>query len=1061
VDDKRYSSNWNTPDTISISPLPLNYYDYYYREEKKTGGATSNTEEINNQTSIGKYPFNTEKKAGRFQMLISATELTNANISSGHLSSITLYIDSIGTNGELMHPSISIKSTTDSLITDFHQNGFIEVYNHSASVSAGSAPLIDGANEFLFHTPFTWNGTDNLIIEYYFENENPVANSILFNNEDISADNTLSFVGKNGHLNFDGNNHVLLELSDTSFQDEITIEFWAKGMGNSGNNTSILEGYDTLNNRIINIHWPWNNNNFYFDAGEGSSYDRIYTAASASEIDNTWNHWAFVKKQSTGEMFIYKNGTLWLSGTGKNLNVGYLHRLVIGANKNIGNHWKGKIDELRIYNSAISQSTISAYYKNQINSSHPNWNNLISYYDFDDVPYAVDRSSNDFKIMPSDYGMIKFDELPVAGIYNPSKRPKIGFGYGGATNLIGVDTIFMPLLKEPTIVFEQQTVNYHFEIVNSWRGYEQGAENTYDSSGQVINSVSFTPTYNLYNSQITHYNTPYEIIEDIEIARYITPYGIQFDLGPNGFSWIYDVTDYQHYLKDTVDLRAHNTQELLDLKFAFIEGIPPRDIHKREAIWDDFRSYSFNNMANDVDLSAKNIKLSDTSNTFKIKTRMTGHGHQGNNNCCEWVSNNHQIKVDGVSRFNWNIWQPTECGDNPNISQGGTWPYAREGWCPGDKVKEYEFELTPYVNSGDTVSLDYAINDVPTSDPGQGSGNYIGAFDLISYSSANFQNDAAIVDVLNPNNWEYYSKWNPTCSNPRVLLRNTGEQNLVSCKIRCWITYGNFLEYEWTGNLAFLEEIVVEIPVNDQNWWHDLNGDLKFTAQVYNVNGTFGDDEYPDNSVKQTMFEAPEVINGPFYVWLTTNNKANENEYRLIDESGNIVFERTQLDNSTQYKDTFDLAPGCYSIIITDSDNDGLSFWYSAQVEGETAGTMRVRLVGGGYIEFFPGDFGNYHRYNFSVGFALDVKEEELEHEIAIFPNPTNGFSTIEVSGSIYNDAHLYIYDLMGKELLSEEMNSTQFFAESNINISEFNSGTYVVKIVTNKRTYTKELIKN
>ena len=162
--------------------------------------------------------------------------------------------------------------------------------------------------------------------------------------------------------------------------------------------------------------------------------------------------------------------------------------------------------------------------------------------------------------------------------------------------------------------------------------------------------------------------------------------------------------------------------------------------------------------------------------------------------------------MDGVSRFNWNIWQPTECGDNPNISQGGTWPYAREGWCPGDKVKEYEFELTPYVTPGDSVSLDYSINDVPTSDPGQGSGNYVAAFDLISYSSPNFQNDAAITDILNPNNWEYYSKFNPTCSNPRVLLRNTGAQNLVSCKIRCWITYGNFLEYEWSGNLAFLKK---------------------------------------------------------------------------------------------------------------------------------------------------------------------------------------------------------------------------------------------------------------
>ena len=141
--------------------------------------------------------------------------------------------------------------------------------------------------------------------------------------------------------------------------------------------------------------------------------------------------------------------------------------------------------------------------------------------------------------------------------------------------------------------------------------------------------------------------------------------------------------------------------------------------------------------------------------------------------------------------------------------------------------------------------------------------------------------------------------------------------------------------------------------------------------------------------------------------------------------------------------------------------DDGLSFWYSAQVEGETAGTMRIRKVGGGFVEFFPGDFGNYHRYNFSVGFALDLEEKDLDHEINIFPNPTKQNCTIEVSGSVYNNAHLSIYDLMGKQLLSKEMNSSQFFAETNINMNEFNSGTYIVKIVTNERTYTKELIKN
>ena len=49
-----------------------------------------------------------------------------------------------------------------------------------------------------------------------------------------------------------------------------------------------------------------------------------------------------------------------------------------------------------------------------------------------------------------------------------------------------------------------------------------------------------------------------------EIGRFITPYGINLDLGPNGFQWVYDVTDYEPLLHDSVEFSAGNLQELID-----------------------------------------------------------------------------------------------------------------------------------------------------------------------------------------------------------------------------------------------------------------------------------------------------------------------------------------------------------------------------------------------------------------------------------------------------------------------------------------------------------------
>jgi hypothetical protein len=129
-------------------------------------------------------------------------------------------------------------------------------------------------------------------------------------------------------------------------------------------------------------------------------------------------------------------------------------------------------------------------------------------------------------------------------------------------------------------------------------------------------------------------------------------------------------------------------------------------------------------------------------------------------------------------------------------------------------------------------------------------------------------------------------------------------------------------------------------------------------------------------------------------------------------------------------------------------------------VEGETSGQFRLRQVGGTYLEFFPADFGHYHRYNFSVGFSVGLEDKVLDHKIAIIPNPTNGECTIEVSGAVNGKAEMIIIDHMGRMVYTEKMNATVDFAESHVNIQSLPAGHYLVKIVTGDRVYTEPLIK-
>ena len=1056
INGMQFLMNWSTPAQVNFKPLPYQETDQYQIQEFVRNGSALTHYPVNSPGSFSTLPFLTNQQGSKYQFLVHAAELFASGIQPGALSSLRL---NTPTGGMLWHPVIRIASTQENTLSQFLEPSFTEVYRASHAPGMSMPPLVPGWNNFVFYQDFIWDGVSNLLIEFTISNDFPIQ-TIDFAMDANTAPMAVSYIGRNGQLELSGTNHTLSSFADEEIGAQFTIEFWAKGNGNAAQNTTFMEALDTAGRRIFNIHMPWSNNNIYFDAGDETGYDRINQVATAPEIDGEWNHWAFVKDQPTGQMFIYKNGQLWLSGNNKNREMGYFHRLVIGASGNNQSlSWKGSLDELRIYKTALSAATIANYYTQKIDASHPNWPSLVLYHDFDNVKYARDLSPNDHVLMPSEFGMIKANNTKFVGQTIQTHRPLLQFGQGiMAYPTINVVTQLQ--LKEPVVIFEQVPLHRHFELAQTYIGVPAGNANTYDLNGQIVNSAPIQTTQTLQNQAITVFNPPYEIIHDVEIARYITPYGIQFDLGPNGFTWIYDVTDYQQYLHGLVDLAAHNTQELIDLKFAFIKGIPPRDVVKREPIWSEFKSYNFGQMAADAVLQAKPVVLSDTAEMFKIKTRMSGHGQVGDYACCEWVNNSHQIKVDAVPRFNWSIWDAMVCGDNPNISQGGTWPYAREGWCPGDMVKEFEFELTPYVTPGDTVSLDYAINAVPTTDPGQAGGNYIAAYDLISYSAPNFQNDAAIIDVLNPNNYEYYSKWNPSCQNPRIVLKNTGAQALTSCRIFCWLDYGSNLVFDWTGNLGFLEQTVVEIPVTDMNWWYEQDSSYTFTAWVADVNGNIGPDEYNQNSLMTVKYDAPERIDGPFFVWLTTNNKATENSYQLLDHAGTVLFERSNLQNTTQYKDTFDLAPGCYSIIIEDTDHDGLAFWYSSQVEGETSGQMRLRQVGGSYIEFFPGDFGHYHRYDFTVGFTLDVPEVLQQQEISVFPNPGAGMVTIEMKGAIQGAAQLRIRDLTGRELYREKMNATANFAESFIDFSTYPAGTYLIEIETANGTYAQKFIR-
>lgn len=1040
-------------DTIDYSTTTTytyqQWWDYFINY---TATSNENSYTIGTGTTASNEPLGNNKKSNKAQILWLASELTAAGVVAGNIDKLQLDVQQIGSS--LNHLKISAKHTTNTTAAAFDNSGFSELYHRNTSFSS------TGANTIELTTPFNWDGTSNILVELSFDNKDQsTANTVL--NASTTASNSMVYpVAKDYYLNIASNDYVETGLNHYDFGNELTISFWSYGDPNVlPANTTILEGSDSLGNRLTNIHFPWSNSRFYWDQGTGKGHDRIDKAATAAEIAGQWNHWTFTKNATTGVMNIYKNGTLWHSGTNKMRATGILNALRLGkARKGAGPFpWAGKMDELRVWDKELSAATIQGWMNKNVDNSHPDYANLVLYYNFDEGNgQIIDQSPNGFHGMPSSPNMIVAHETTFKNIESTTERPNVTFIQGTYTSQIDSVLVIDTIPNQYITIAEYQVSGRKFVINSFTHGWATGYSYTYDPMGNAIDSVMNNGNNQILNDSIHYYETPFKVIDRYEIGRYITPYGIGLSLGPNGFTWVFDVTDYAHLLHDMVELSAGNQQELIDLKFMMIKGTAPRDVVQVDRIWGQSGSYKYKNLDDDVSLPNKTINLHPNSSTYKVKTRITGHGHKSTNgnypHCCEWKDNVHYFHVNGTQVDNWHIWQTNDCALNPVYPQGGTWPGAREGWCPGDIVKEHEIEITPHV-SGNTVDLDYSITPVPSNNLGMGDGNYVMGMHLVQYGAINNSLDAEIYEVLSPTDDKYRSRVNPLCRDLQIVIRNNGSTPLTSLTITYQVIGGQAETYNWTGNLAFGKMETVTLPVPNLNFWVG-DGSQHFTATVSNPNG--GVDQYPENDYIKTHFEIPDNYTAGIKLELRTNNRASQNSYTIKNEAGVVMLSRNNLSNNTTYKDTLNYPPGCYTLELLDTGNDGLSYWANT-----AAGGGHCRLLSS-FVPFpvktFEPEFGHKLTYSFSIDMTVNTQDlVDVKTTSTVFPNPNKGNFSVELMG-YEGEVNLELYNVVGK-LVEQRIIDVQVAATEQFDLKKMPAGVYLLNISSGEHKTTHKVI--
>lgn len=992
----------------------------------------------------------TDSETGRSFVLIKASELTAAGLTAGAIHGLNLSVSNSGASADFFRMFIKSTTLTELSASSLDFDNFTEVYFNDYS-------FVNGNNRVQFHTPFTWDGTSNLIIDMSFSNTS-LANNISFVGSNSTDIRTLT-ASNTGSLDFSAN--AIIEASAQYFNtvdDEISVMFWAKGNDYMPTNNYVVTGQNADFQRELNVHLPWGND-IYFDCGHEGGYDRINKSYTTEQIKGQWNHWAFTKNATTGNMRIYYNGALWHSGTGKD-NLIDIVRLFIGKKDDRNEILNAELKELSFWDKELSAATILDWKNKQIDATHPDYTDLVSYYKFDEGNGQTVTESN-HNLTDSGTNLVwkyeRGNHLTTTFVES-NTYPNVVF-YRGTYNQSVTTHVEQYLLPKTPNCVELYTIidnsgvtpfiHDTVELVSTNFYFEAIPENVYDGdTGNVISTVPVA-TENTINITDLNYIQRHPYYN--ELVSFVTPYGIYLDLGMEGKAWYFDMTDYVSLLKGNKRLVMNGGvwQEDLDLEFLFIVGTPPRDVVEYNQVWQG--SYrigkaSIAQLLDDIKFESKDILFDANSSSFKLISSITGHGSEG-----EFHQNgglvHHKILIGGVEELDWTITQ--ECSFNPIYPQGGTWVYDRQGWCPGERTLLKEQDITTFVTPGSTISFDYntSIPDNPNGDY-----RYLAAHQIVSYDTPNFQLDASVIAVNSPNNTALYTRTGTICANPTVTIQNTGANTLTSLTINYWLNDSQSPQtYEWTGSLEFMETEEVGMVSSEELWYDIIEGDNVFKVSVSNPNG--GTDEYTFNSSYASTFDIPNVFPGEFILEFKTNNRAYQNSYEILDAADTVVGENDLPVNNTVYSDDYNLPDGCYKLFVTDTGQDGVEWWANA---AQGIGYVKVKNIAGNLLHTFEPDFGGGFEYSFTTNFPLTAEEINFLTSINLFPNPTTDIMNIEALDLA--EAEISFSNIAGQRIQLKRIaldDNRRTYQTGNLS-----SGIYIVTIKKDGMTTTRKFIK-
>lgn len=106
--------------------------------------------------------------------------------------------------------------------------------------------------------------------------------------------------------------------------------------------------------------------------------------------------------------------------------------------------------------------------------------------------------------------------------------------------------------------------------------------------------------------------------------------------------------------------------------------------------------------------------------------------------------------------------------------------------------------------------------------------------------------------------------------------------------------------------------------------------------------------------------------------------------------------------------------------------------------------------------DYFCGVHGNSMSGTITVREVLGIEENSL-NTIGIYPNPASSTINLELPKNM-QAGQIIVFDILGKQIYSQNFESNN---NNSINILNWSSGSYLLKVVSGENSQTKRFIKN